>query len=135
MSLVVSDVGKQDLIAPLSTYLAANAVLRLFQNNHVPNHADTAASYTEATFAGYAAINLTTWGTPYLSADFHAWIDETLRTFTSTGSSPANTIYGYFVTKGSGDLLFAEAAAVAVTINASGQAYSVLPRFSLTSEF
>jgi hypothetical protein len=135
MSLVISDVGKQDLLAPLASFLAANAVLRLYQNNHVPVHSDTAASYTEANFPGYASIPLTSWGSVYLSADFHAWIDEVLRTFTSTGSSPANTIYGYYVTKGSGDLLFAEIAAVAVTINAAGQVYQVLPRFSLTSEF
>lgn len=135
MSLVVVDTGKLDLLGALTSWLNANTVLRLFQNNHAPLHGDTISAFTEATFAGYAAINLGSWGGAYLSADFHGWADETLRTFTSTGGSPVNTIYGYFITKGSSDLLWAEVAAVPVTINAAGQVYQVLPRLSLTSEF
>jgi len=135
MSLVVCDGGKQLELAQLQSYFNANAWLRLFQNNHTPAHGDVLATYTEATFSGYAAIQLVSWGAPYLSADFHAWIDEIVRTFTASASSPANTIYGYYVTKGSTDLLWAELALTPVTINASGQQYSVLPRFSLTSEF
>jgi hypothetical protein len=135
MSLVVADQGKLDMLAPVATFLGANATLHLYQNNHTPLHGDTAAAYTEATFSGYAGIPLTSWGTPYLSADFHAWIDEVLRTWTCTASSPANTIYGYYVLGAGGRLLWAELAATSVAINAAGQTYSVLPRFSLTSEF
>jgi hypothetical protein len=135
MSLVVCDGAKQLLLTQLLSWLNANTRLRLFQNNHTPVHGDTAAAYTEASFPGYAFTALTSWGAVYLTADFHAFTDEVLRTFTATGSSPANTIYGYYITDLTGALLWAELAPAAVTINASGQTYSVLPRFSDTSEF
>ncbi len=46
-----------------------------------------------------------------------------------------NTIYGYYITDLTGALLWAELAPAPITINASGQTYSVLPRFADTSEF
>ena len=41
-----------------------NLVLRLYQSNTTPAETDTAATYTEATFTGYAPITLTgsSWG-------------------------------------------------------------------------
>jgi hypothetical protein len=135
MSLVVADTGKLDLLGQLQAWMLANTTLRLFTNNHTPFHSDIYSTYTEATFAGYSAITLGSWGAAYLTADFHAFIDETIRTFTTSGAGLPQTIYGYYVTKGTTDLLWAELAATPVTLTAGGQTYTVLPRFSLTSEF
>src|SRR6266436_3665549 len=120
MSLVVCDNGKQTLLTQLLAWLNANTRLRLFQNNHTPVHGDTAAAYTEASFPGYAFIALTAWGAVTLTADFHALTTEALETFASTGSSPVNTIYGYYITDLTGALLWAELAPAPITINASG---------------
>jgi hypothetical protein len=135
MSLVVVDGGKADLLANLRTYLIANSYLHLFTNNHTPSHYDVVGTYTEANFSGYSSIALNSWGAPYLTSDFHEYVDEVLRTFTNSGIT-AQTVYGYYVTNGSiGALWWAELAPAPVVVSALGGSFSVQPRFSLTSEF
>lgn len=124
-----------NVYAALVVYLQNNKTylngltLRLFQNNHTPDGADVAGDYTEATFSGYAAVALNNWGNAFQNGSDQGEIDETVRIFTCTGPSPSNAIYGYYVTDGSGNLVWAERnPAGPVTINTAGQTYSVLPR-------
>ena len=86
-----------------------NQTLKLYKNNITPASTDTAATYTEATFTGYAALNLTgsTWTTNTASSP--AVNTYTAQTFTSTAGSQNESEYGYFVIQqGSGLLLYAE---------------------------
>ncbi len=129
------DGGKQQLLAQLRTWLNANSKLHLYKNNHAPVHGDTVSAYTESDFVGYAAVALTAWGAPYLTADFHAYIDEVVETFTAGLVVGSQSVYGYYVTDLAGVLIWAELAPSPVTINAAGQTFAVLPRFSDTSEF
>lgn len=109
--------------------------LRLYQNNRTPAETDVASDYTEATFPGYAAQALNDFGTPFLNGANKAQMQSGLHTFTSTGSSPSNTIYGYYVTDSGGNLVGAELrAAGPVTINASGQQYNVIVNTTDTGE-
>jgi hypothetical protein len=70
-----------------------NLVLKLYSNNITPSDTDTAATYTECTFTGYAAINLVgaTWGAA--AAESIAYPQQT---FTCSGAGSENC-YGYFV--------------------------------------
>lgn len=96
------------LTAIVAKAAAENLVLRLFQSNTTPAEADVAATYTEATFAGYAAQTLTaaswvvTEGAPGNAAYPQA-------TFTSSAAQAAQSVYGYYLTRvTSGRIAWAE---------------------------
>lgn len=83
-----------------------NLVLRLFKNNITPSDTDTAGTYTEATFPGYAAITLT--GASWNTASGGTISYGAQQTFTCSGTS-TDDIYGYYVTQASsGVLLYSE---------------------------
>lgn len=107
MALNVPNVGENIALGVLVNKTAAqDLVLRLYQNNIVPADTDTAATYTEATFSGYAPITLTgsSWGTPTNGS-----ISYAQQTFTHNGGGTSNNIYGYYVTQvGSGILVYSE---------------------------
>jgi hypothetical protein len=76
--------------------------IKLFSNNVVPANADTAATYTECSGSGYAAITLTAASftvTPGSPTTF----TYPQQTFTLTG---ALTAYGYFVVGATSGLLY-----------------------------
>lgn len=127
MALLVPDEGENAILEMITNKTAPqNLVLRLFQSNTTPAETDTAATYTEATFSGYAAITLTgaSWGTP--SAGSIAFAQQT---FTHNGGGVSNAIYGYYVTQAtSGKLIFAERDATApVTIANNGETIKITP--------
>ncbi len=83
-----------------------NLVLRLYKNNITPSDTDTAGTYTEATFPGYAAITLT--GASWNAASGGSIAYGAQQTFTCSGTS-TDDIYGYYVTQAtSGTLLYSE---------------------------
>jgi hypothetical protein len=86
-----------------------NLVYRLFTNNITPAETDTAASYTEAAGAGYAALNLAgaNWSVTGSAPSTASYPQQT---WTFTGALTTNgTVYGYYVTRaGTGDLVLAE---------------------------
>lgn len=99
MPLLVPNNGEGDMLTALIAKAAAeNLVLRLFQSNTTPAETDTTATYTEATFTGYAAQTLTpaswavTEGAPGSAAYPQA-------TFTSTAAQAAQLVYGYYLTR------------------------------------
>lgn len=72
-----------------------NLVLKLYTNNVTPAETDTAATYTEASGSGYAALTLTgaSWTIVEGGPSEASYAQQT---FTSTGGGWGNT-YGYFV--------------------------------------
>jgi hypothetical protein len=107
-----------------------NLVLKLFSNNITPSDTDTAATYTEATFAGYAAITLT--GASWGAASAGTITYGSQQTFTRSTTGTTENIYGYYVIQTtSTTLLYSErdgAAPFAVTN--SGDAVKITPTIS-----
>jgi hypothetical protein len=106
MALNVPDVGENLALEMIVNKTAAqNLVLKLYSNNITPSDTDTAGTYTESTFTGYAAITLTgaSWG-----AASGGSIAYAQQTFTCSGAGSENC-YGYFVVQlASGTLLYSE---------------------------
>lgn len=109
MALLTPNNGEGDMLTAIVAKAAAeNLVLHLFQNNITPAETDTAATYTEATFTGYAALTLTaaswvvTEGAPSNAAYPQV-------TFTSSAGSQNQNVYGYYLTRASsGRIAWAE---------------------------
>lgn len=109
MTLVVPNDGEAIALEYLVNKDAPeDLVLRLFKNDITPGESDTAASYTEATFTGYAEKDLagaswtTTKGAP-------SNVIFAKQTFASTADQTLENIYGYYyVRKTSLDLVAAE---------------------------
>lgn len=121
-------------------YVAGTTVhIRLYQNNIVPGPGDTFATFTEASFNGYAAGSLVKVGTVFTNAAGQAEQDFQLTNFTATNGAVPNTIYGYYVGikvgAGAESLLWAERFAAPVVINAAGQQINVSPQLTGVSAF
>lgn len=110
MALLVPNTGEVIALSLLVNKTAPeDLVYRLFATNVTPSETDTAATFTEATGGGYAAITLTganwtvTGGAPTTAS-------YAQQTYTFTGALTTNaTVYGYFVTQAtSGTLVLAE---------------------------
>jgi len=127
MALNVPDVGENLAVGAFVNKLTPeNPVLRLYSNNITPADSDTAATYTEATFAGYASITLTgaSWSAPASGVTSFAQ-----QTFTRSSTGATENIYGYYVTQvTSGILMWSErdAAAPAAMTN-SGDNIKLTP--------
>lgn len=133
-TLVVPDQGEQIMLDAATGKTAATTwTLRLFANNHTPAHTDTEANYTEAAGGGYAAIALTasSWVTTPGSPTSSAYPAQT---FTFTGGLTTNaTVYGYYITRADGKLVFAELLAATFTPSNPGDTVSVTPTATLAS--
>jgi hypothetical protein len=70
--------------------------LRLFKSNTTPAETDTAATYTESTFTGYAAITLAA-GAWTVTAGAPSDASAAAQDFTSSANQTAENAYGYFV--------------------------------------
>lgn len=107
MTILVPNTGEVIALSYLVNKSASeNLIYRLFTNNITPAETDTAATYTEMSGAGYAAITLSgaSW-TVTGGAPSSATYAQQTWTFTGAGS----TIYGYYVTRAtSADLVLAE---------------------------
>lgn len=107
MAINVPTTGENIALEVLVNKTAAqDLVLKLYQNNIVPSDTDTAATYTEATFSGYAPVTLTgaSWG-----AASGGSIAFAQQTFTHNGGGVSNSIYGYYVVQAtSGTLVYSE---------------------------
>lgn len=130
MALNVPDVGENKALENIVNKTAPeNLVLRLFKNNITPSDSDTAATYTEAVFPGYAAITLTgaTWG----AASAGTITYGSQQTFTCSGVA-TDDIYGYYVTQvTSGVLMWSERdGAAPFAIRNSGDAVKITPTIS-----
>ncbi len=137
MSAVIPTEGRVFLAKRV---LYANAatedlVLRVFKNNVTPGLADTAATYTEATFTGYAPITLTssqtgsTWSVPIVSSNLAVSSYQTLATWTAASDQ---TVYGWYITSSVTNKLCAAQAfpSPRALVGASGDTLSIPPIFN-----
>lgn len=82
----------------------SNLILRLFSNNITPAETDTAATFTESAFTGYAAITLIganwtiTEGAPSSAA-------YARQQFTSSAGAQSASVYGAYMTRATGGRL------------------------------
>lgn len=96
MALNFPDVGENLALEMIVNKTAPqNLVLKLYSNNITPADTDTAATYTENTFAGYAAITLT--GASWGSASAGSIAYGSQQTFTRSSTGTSENVYGYFV--------------------------------------
>ena len=107
MTLLVPTVGANVVLENIVNRTAPqNLILHLFINNVTPSNTDTAATYTEAVFPGYAAITLA--GGTWNAASARSIAYSAIQTFTCSGVSTDN-VYGYYLTQAtSGTLVWAE---------------------------
>jgi hypothetical protein len=106
MALVVPDVAEIILLQYLLNMVpASNPVLHLYTNNHVPSESTTLGNLTQSTEAGYAPITLpgTSWTTTQSVGVTTGVYSE--QTFSYTTGV---TVYGYYVTNTSNQLLWVE---------------------------
>lgn len=112
MPLNVPDVGENLILGMITNRSAPeNLVLRLFQSNTTPADTDTAVTYTESNFTGYANITMTgaSWNAPASGSITNG----TQRVFTCSGAA-SQSVYGYYVTQvTSGILIWSERDALA----------------------
>lgn len=133
MTLVVPDVGENLLLAhALNKTAPENLTLKLYKNNVTPGESDTAGTYTEATFTGYASVTLTgsnwtiTSGNPTSAA-------YPQQTFQSSANQTLETIYGYFVVgASSGTLYWAEKFSSSQPVQNNNDTIRVTPIFTGT---
>jgi hypothetical protein len=131
MALNFPDTGENLALEALVNKTAPqNLVLRLYSNNITPSDTDTTATYTEATFAGYAAITLT--GASWGAASGGTITYGSQQTFTRTSTGATENIYGYYCNQfTSTTLMYSErdgSAPFAVTNN--GDAVKITPTIS-----
>lgn len=127
MALNVPDVGENAILEMIVNKTAPqNPVLKLYKNNITPSDTDTDATYTEATFGGYAAITLT--GASWSNAASGSISFGSQQTFTCNASA-TDDIYGYYVVQASsGILLWSERDASApFAVRNSGDAVKITP--------
>jgi hypothetical protein len=131
MALVCPDAGEVVLANNwLNKVAPQNQTLVLFQNNWTPAETDTAASYTECTFPGYAAKALAgaDW-TVTSGAPTQAVAPQ--QTWTCTGATNQN-VYGYMMKQAvSGIIMVAERlSGVPFLIQNNGDNVSVTPQIT-----
>jgi hypothetical protein len=135
MSLKIVDVGITKMLDKLLGAYGNTLQLCLYQNNYTPAAGDTLANYTEATFAGYTRQAISNWIPSTLAASV-ATSNADQKQFQRSATGTAQTIYGYFVLDGTGNLLFAERdPAAPITLTAQGDTYLITPKFTYQSLF
>ena len=109
MTLLVPNNGEGRILNNLVNKVAPQDLrLKLYQNNITPAETDTAATYTVASWTGYANIDLAgaTW-TVTEGAPSDASYPE--QTFTSSANQASQSNYGYYVIQQtSGTIMWAE---------------------------
>lgn len=136
MPLVAPDVGELKML----DYLRLNwgtLDMALFTADHVPGPADTLATYLamEATFPGYARVQLLNWTLPASDGSGRGRTLADLVTFTRTGGGAPNLVWGYFVVDSSPQIMWAERhPSPPVQMLAIGDVFRVNPALTLRSE-
>src|SRR3972149_6191091 len=99
MTLVAVNQGEGIALKAILNHTAPqNLSLRLYKNDKTPVEADTEADYTQADYAGYAAVTLTgsswtvTEGAPTIATFAQ-------QSFTRSSTGAAQTVYGYYLTQ------------------------------------
>lgn len=129
MALLVPNVGEGLMLEHIVGKTAVeNLQLRLYKSNTTPAEADTAGTYTQADFTGYAAVTLTgaSWSVSTGAPSVASYAQQT---FESTANQTPQTIYGYYVVGAtSGTLHWAERFPSPQIIQADGDIIRVTPK-------
>lgn len=115
-----------------------DVLVHLYVNNVTPAKSTVLADLTEATFDGYANVNVLAagWTAPYVNAAGNGEMSTLAQAaFNATGTTTSEMAFGYYVTDNPATvLLFAEKFAVAVPMGAVvGQHLGVIPRVTLAA--
>jgi len=107
MTIVVPNQGESLMLQnDVNKTAPQDLVLRLYENNITPSESDTEATFTEATFPGYAAKTLTGANWTVVEGD-PSEASHPLQEFVASGAG--NSPYGYYVTESvSGKLKWSE---------------------------
>lgn len=106
--------------------------LRLFTNNVTPDPSFTLASFTEATFAGYAAKDLDgLWGPVNKVIDGEYRSQLPVQTFTG-GVGANQTVYGWYI-EGGGDLYLSCRFTAPIVVN-NGTSFQVYIDYEVWSK-
>lgn len=100
MNAVVFDDSKQKLVTnQLANPPFTTLKMGLFTTLAAITHATTTATVlaNEAAFTGYARQDVSGWGTPALTPDFHEVSFANAVTFNNSGGSPSALITGWFL--------------------------------------
>lgn len=133
MVIKVTDNGEKTLIDWMLNSTGTNIVLRLYKNDYTPVFNSIAANFTQADFTGYASVTLTrgNWNTPVTNVLGAAEIQY--NTDVSWTTTTSQSVYGYYVTDLSGNVLFAERFSQTRAL-VNGDSLTISPRFTLKSE-
>lgn len=104
------------LIANLAALAAGDygaVTMDLYQNDVDPTDLSILADFTVATFSGYAQATAIDYGGPFINSDGNAEMDAPSQQFDHSGGVIANLIYGFYIQKTGGGLLYAERFAAA----------------------
>lgn len=105
--------------------------LRLYQNNFTPSPTSVLGDFTVATFDGYANKAIAAWGAVFLDPLGLATTIAPLQTFTMTGATTPNIVYGAYYLDKNGALMWAERFAVPVNFAAAGNTLPLVPKFQM----
>lgn len=112
----------QDVI---DTPLAGTVLLKLFTNDITPAPGDDAGDYTEATFDGYAAKDISAgFGAPVQDEPGIYSSKTALQTWDAPALGPAEVVRGIFVTV-DGDLFLAKKFDAPITMEVGGDPISL----------
>jgi hypothetical protein len=111
---------------------SVHSTCHLYQNVIAPTPTTPLASYTEATFDGYAPISITAWGTPHVIANGqYAVAPTTPLVWTPTGSTTSNTVYGYYIKDPAGNVIQAENFAAGQLMSGTGTTLQFVPEVAI----
>lgn len=100
MKMVIPDEGKT---VALDTEMKSSGTasetwhVRLYSNNYTPVNSSTASDFTEATFTGYAEVDIapSDWGASAIVSNVAYSTSGVTPAFTCSGGSP-QTVYGWY---------------------------------------
>jgi hypothetical protein len=112
-TLVMPQDGEMEMLATFFGGASPQAVqdleLRLYKNNVTPSDTDTAATFTQSDFSGYAAVPLARGAGWTLVAGHPSSAGYAQQTFASDAAQAVQQAYGYYVVgASSGKLAWAE---------------------------
>lgn len=100
---------------------------RLYKNNVTPTIDSTGATFTEATFPGYAEKTAVAFPAAAIGLDNRAFSTAPSQTYVRNVTGAQELIYGYYVLDGGGNLLWAEKFGAAVAMTANGDFLTIVP--------
>lgn len=127
MTIVVPNASEVEMLKAITQQ---NLILKLFSNNVTPAETDTVSTYTEVSGGGYSEKNLNnnTWA--YNGGDPSS---ATYPQVTFEFNSAVGLIYGYYVIKSTGELMWSERFTTQPNIPSGGGAININLTFTLST--